>query len=597
MKKLSIRILNFFLILIIVFTSIHMFFVKHEASAASGSYTQYVKSGISAFPESYQKQLAYLKYMHPNWEFKAYYTGIDWSDLTSSKNENQCLKNTIYKSDVLDPLDLCICGRQGDARYYCASAKMVNYYLDPRNFMGEAMIFQFLDLSNGTGVTRDVVAKAVNGTYLSPYVDDIMEAARQAGINPLHIVATIFQEIGRTPSRSVTGTVPGYEGLYNFYNYGATDGSGAIERGLQKARELGWTSPRYAIIDGAKRVLANNYVSVGQTTKYFYKFDVVGNEILTEEAGSKTYPSNQFYGHQYMTNLRDPASQAGSVYEIYVESGILDENITFTIPVYNNMPDRVQMPTSLSGENLYTVKSMKDAGVKLRTGPGTGYGSYGNVGKGTILAYLGTSGSWTKVKMIRATSYNSSAKRWNSEEIIGYISSEYVEPLGTDIPDYRDQVNMGPGSQPTNPTPDVGGNSGETTQPGKAEFKMDEGQKEMVMTPATKAEDIKKQYSDAVIKKADGTVVTDSSEYLGTGSTITVGGKTYTVVKYGDTSGDGQMDSMDMYQIIQNLIGNITLENAYKKAGDVNSDNIMDSMDMYQIIQALLGNGQITINN
>ena len=100
--------------------------------------------------------------------------------------------------------------------------------------------------------------------------------------------------------------------LYNFYNYGATDGNGAVERGLAEAGRQGWTSPRYALIDGAKKVLKNGYISAGQTTKYFYKFDVVGNEILTESMGQRTYALKYFYGHQYMTNLRDPSSQAGS---------------------------------------------------------------------------------------------------------------------------------------------------------------------------------------------------------------------------------------------------------------------------------------------
>ena len=345
MKKLGVKLLSFILIEAIIFSILQIFFINSEVNALSSSYTQHVTSGISSFPESYQKKLAYLKYLHPNWEFRAYYTGIDWSELTSSSAENKCKKNTIYftSSDtIMDPLALCICGQTGDANYYCASAKTVNYYLDPRNFLDEAMVFQFLDLSSGSNVSRDAVSKAVQGTYLAQYLDDIMTAASEAGINPLHIVATIFQELGsgsNTPA-AITGSYPGYEGYYNFYNYGASDGAGATERAMAKAKEMQWTSARTALIDGAKTVLANNYISAGQTTKYFYKFDVVGNEILTESMGSRTYNISEFYSHQYMTNLRDPSSQAGSLYDMYVDSGILDENLTFVIPVYDNMLSR-----------------------------------------------------------------------------------------------------------------------------------------------------------------------------------------------------------------------------------------------------------------
>ena len=64
MKKLSIKLLILILLTSIVFSFLQIFFVKSEVNAAglSSSYTQYIKSGISAFPESYQKKLAYLKY-------------------------------------------------------------------------------------------------------------------------------------------------------------------------------------------------------------------------------------------------------------------------------------------------------------------------------------------------------------------------------------------------------------------------------------------------------------------------------------------------------------------------------------------------------
>ena len=477
MKKLSIKLIVVILVVSIIFSFIQIFFVKSEVHAVdlSSSYTQYIKSGIRAFPESYQKKLAYLKYNHPNWQFKAYYTGIDWNELTSSSAENQCLKNTMYKSALVDPLTLCVCGRNGDPGYYCASAKMVNYYLDPRNFMDESMVFQFLDLANGDGVTRAVVASATANTYLYQYVDDIMVAASEAGINPLHIVATIFQELGRTGTpRAISGTVPGYEGLYNFYNYGATDGNGAVERGLAEAGRQGWTSPRYALIDGAKKVLKNGYISAGQTTKYFYKFDVVGNEILTESMGQRTYALKYFYGHQYMTNLRDPSSQAGSLYDIYADGEILNEQLTFLIPVYNNMPDAtIPVPTSLTAnqQSLYYINSMKIGGINFRKSPNGD--TLGSVYKNTVVELLDNQGYWSKVRIIRATSYVPGQKRWNSESLEGYVATSYLKSVTEDIPDYRNQVDMGDGGTNPTPNPDVG----------KADFKVDG--ENLVMTPAT----------------------------------------------------------------------------------------------------------------
>ena len=584
MKKLSIKLLVLILLISIVFSFIQIFFVKSEVNAAglSSSYTQYIKSGISAFPESYQKKLAYLKYLHPNWQFKAYYTGIDWSELTSSSAENQCLKNTVSKENFLDPSALCICGRSGDVGYYCASAKMVNYYLDPRNFMGEAMIFQFLDLANGSGVTRDVVVSATQGTYLSRYVDDIMSAAQEAQINPLHIVATIFQELGRegTP-RAISGTVPGYEGLYNFYNYGATDGSGAVERGLAMARECSWTSPRYALIDGAKKVLANNYISAGQTTKYFYKFDVVGNEILTESTGKKTYALKYFYGHQYMTNLRDPASQAGALYDIYADSQILDENLTFTIPVYNNMPDSVAVPTtvSASSDKLYYINSLKKYGIAFRaTAGGT---SMGHLYKDTVVELIQNQGTWSKVRLNRATTYDFANKKWNTESVEGYVATEYLLSVNADIPDYRDRVDMGNGN---NPGPIIG----------DANFKVDGNY--IIMTPSPTAKTIKSKNPNAVIKRKDGTDISNTEENLATGMSVTIGDKTYVVSKLGDVNEDGQIDIIDLALIKRHLIGTAILQNQdYRAAKLQNNAKEIDIIDMALLKRYLMGTQAIEL--
>lgn len=588
MKKLSIKLIVVILVISIIFSFIQIFFVKSEVHAAnlSSSYTQYIKSGISAFPESYQKKLAYLKYNHPNWQFKAYYTGIDWNELTSSSAENQCLKNTMYKSALVDPLTLCVCGRNGDPGYYCASAKMVNYYLDPRNFMDESMVFQFLDLANGDGVTRAVVASATANTYLYQYVDDIMVAASEAGINPLHIVATIFQELGRTGTpRAISGTVPGYEGLYNFYNYGATDGNGAVERGLAEAGRQGWTSPRYALIDGAKKVLKNGYISAGQTTKYFYKFDVVGNEILTESMGQRTYALKYFYGHQYMTNLRDPSSQAGSLYDIYADGEILNEQLTFLIPVYNNMPDAtIPVPTSLTAnqQSLYYINSMKIGGINFRKSPNGD--ELGSVYKNTVVELLDNQGYWSKVRIIRATSYVPGEKRWNSESLEGYVATYYLKSVTEDIPDYRNQVDMGDGGTNPTPNPDVG----------KADFKVDGDS--LVMTPATTVKNIKDKYAGAVVKKADGADISGTEDSIGTGMTVTIDGKTYTVVKYGDVNGDGNVDIIDLAYIKRNLLGTVKLENCYQKAGNLqkNSQEI-DIIDMALLKRHLIGTQAIEL--
>lgn len=56
----------------------------------------------------------------------------------------------------------------------------------------------------------------------------------------------------------------------------------------------------------------------------------------------------------------------------------------------------------------------------------------------------------------------------------------------------------------------------------------------------------------------------------------------------GDINGDGKTDSMDMYNTIQYILGNIQLSDNEKKAVDLNNDNKIDAMDMYLMIQKII---------
>ena len=566
------KIISISMIFIIIFNIISCIYIPETQAALSSSYTQNLKVGIECFPKSYQEDLRKLQEIHPDWNFKAYYTGIDWNELTSSSAENKCMKNTLRKIDLTDPAMLCICGYTGDPGYYCASSKTVNYYLDPRNFLIESSIFQFLDLSNTTTLSEETIGKIVSGTYLSNYVGAIIEAANKSDVNPLHIIATIYQELGKKAEipKGISGTVEGYEGLYNFYNYGATDGAGAVERGLETARGLGWTTPEFALINGAEIVLKGSYISRGQVTKYFYKFDVVGDEILRDNE-TKTYPVSNFYSHQYMTNIQDPSSQSGMLMEYYTNNGLLNSNLTFVIPVYENMPEeKINFPTTLTTDDgeLYYVNTTHVTSLSVRDEANN---IVGKLTKGQIVAVKSIQNNRAHIKLKVATGIGldeNEKKKWNYEDRYIYLNDA----------SYLVKCEM-----PKNEIPD-------TQQSENNIIKIVETSIRMI--PEATIENIKEIYPNAIIKKDDGTETTDS---IGTGYKIVIDGIEYTAIKYGDCSSDGKIDSMDMYQIIQHLLGNSILESNKVIAVDVTKDNKLDSMDMYQIIQYLLGNFKINI--
>ena len=142
-------------------------------------------------------------------------------------------------------------------------------------------------------------------------------------------------------SSSVSGKVSGYEGLYNFYNIGATHSTaagGAIINGLKYAQSgtpgkqysstlsfndyimIPWNNSYRSIVGGAA-FIGYNYIQRGQNTVYLEKFNVTENST---------------YSHQYMANVEAAASESAKTAAAYRQ--LADTPILFSIPVYQNMP-------------------------------------------------------------------------------------------------------------------------------------------------------------------------------------------------------------------------------------------------------------------
>ena len=338
-------------------------------------YVQYTRSGISAFPADYQTKLNEIAKVHPNWKFQAYYTGISWNTLIEKERDESVHRNRVINTSPSSWKHDCNFEENG---YACASDEIVAYYLDPRNFLNEKNIFQFVESSyNSSTQTLEEIQKSVKGTYLDStitckdnnnnmvtmsYSQMIIEAAKQSNISAFYIKSKIIQETGVNGSDSVNGTYAGYEGYYNFYNYGADDKGKPIENGLKFAKSQGWDSQYKAIVNGAK-LIGKKYIEAGQNTAYFNKWDVVGTKIL-KDGEKQSVQEKDLFWHQYMTNIQDPTNQSYSNYNLY--SNNLDGNITFIIPVYNNMPGSNPKPNyvKLNSISLNTTEMNLQIGAE-----------------------------------------------------------------------------------------------------------------------------------------------------------------------------------------------------------------------------------------
>ena len=345
-------------------------------------YVQYIRSGINAFPTDYQVKLNEIAKEHPNWNFQAYYTGISWDTLIEKERDESIHRNRVIATSDLSWKNNCNFEENG---YACASDEIVAYYLDPRNFLNEKNIFQFVESSyNSDTQTLEVIQKSVKGTFLDStitckdnednditmsYSQIIIEAAKQSNISAFYIKSKIIQEVGVQGSDSVKGNYVGYEGYYNFYNYGASDTGNPIENGLKFAKENQWDSQYKAIVNGAK-LIGKKYIEAGQNTAYFNKWDVVGTKIL-KDGETQSVQEKDLFWHQYMTNIQDPTNQSYSNYKLYADN--LDENITFIIPVYNNMPESTKKPTDVKLNSIYLNTTEMNLQVGTEASAKTGY--------------------------------------------------------------------------------------------------------------------------------------------------------------------------------------------------------------------------------
>ena len=412
------------------------------------------EKSIAAFPESYKPYLRELHEKYPQWTFIAFKTGLDWNtvieneygikNLVSDSAGSENLKskeNGHYNQDT----DKYI---QKDAGFVVANRLAVEYYMDPRNFLNEEGIFQFEELTFNSAVTIDDIESVLKGTFMSKkkityynsagelktgsltYAERIYEAGQLYNVNPCYLASKIRNEVGADGSGSVSGTNATYPGIYNFYNIGATDGVGAIERGLKWASEgttygRPWNTPGKSIKGGAKYI-AEKYIAVGQHTGYLQKFNVNPNNT-----------AHALYTHQYMTNLTGACSQGYTNYTAYAKTGALYQSKSFSIPVYENMPyHETDVQKASNVDSLYQYGEITASSSRVRTGPSTNNAQLLDKNGNEILLANGTSVRILSKTFTDAKYYISSLKyphwvriqfTYNSKTYTGYVPEDFVK--------------------------------------------------------------------------------------------------------------------------------------------------------------------------
>lgn len=318
-------------------------YVKLQTVTSDSSFESYMTA--QGFPESYKSGLRVLHAMHPNWTFKALKVGVSWSQAlnaeTASPKTNLVSPSSPVRYRSTEPGAYNSSTKTWstyDGGWYPASKTVVAYYMDPRNFLNDNDVYQFMTHSyDSSNQSASTVAAVVKGTFMetrkpggsySNYASLINAVGKASGVNPNVLAAMIVQEQGTKGTSSlISGTYSGYKGYYNFFNVGAftTATHNKVEAGLIYAKNHGWNSV-YNSIKGGADFYYRDYVSKKQNTYYLKKFNVNNG-------------TSNLATHQYMTNVQGAAGEGSLVRKAFGSDS--SSAVTFEIPVYNSMPSSI----------------------------------------------------------------------------------------------------------------------------------------------------------------------------------------------------------------------------------------------------------------
>ena len=581
--------------------------VTEKVIVNNGDFEAYLTA--QGFPESYKAQLRALHTQYPNWVFEAQQTNLDWSDVIAG--ESALGTNLVHSSAVTSwksTQNGAYDWENGEWKEFdsggwvAASSEVIQYFMDPRNFLDSTNVFQFIKQSyNISSMSNTEIAQKkadltnmVQGTYLAKtcpgtttsYVDVIMEAAKESGVCPFTLASMMIQEQGTNGTgNSISGTVSGYKGYYNYLNIGAfkTSSMSAVERGLWFASGSGkgattyrrpWDNATDSIIGGAI-YYGEGYVNQGQDTLYLKKFNVQGSNL---------------YGHQYMTNVQGAYSEGQHMAKAYDETA-RESALVFKIPVYKNMPEKVcAKPTSNDNPN-YMLKSLVVSGYSLTPTFSTYETAYSlivpnsvssvSITATAVASTTSVSGTGTKNLNVGTNTVTVTTKAQNGS------TRTYTISIVRQAASNTGGTGNGGNTGTIVPTPSVGSTS----------YKVNSNNTITGITsfPISASNFVSKfNVSNGTVKitTSNGTV---KSGNVGTGDQVRVYDSTgalkftYNVVVYGDTNGDGSISALDLLRVQKDILSISKLSGFYNSAADTSKDGKINALDLLQVQKHILG--------
>lgn len=563
------------------------------AKMTDAQFDSYLKS--QGFTGNYITKLKTLHKAHPNWIFKGVNAKYSWSNTLDQESVKGRSLYQVTSSGVTNGLQGYL--DTGSAYYnyttdkfvaldgstwFQANKATISYFLDPRNFLTESGIFMFEDLTYSKSYqTSEVISKILYTDFYKDYIKYYVQAAEKYNVSPVYLAALSRQEVGLNQSTATSGKAgtynnKNYNGYYNFYNIGASSGSNPVYNGLNYSITSGWNTPEKAIVEGAGWIV-NGYISKGQHTRYYQKWNV-----------SPTTTTGIW--HQYMTDIHALVSPAATTATSYNSMGIINESFVFTIPIYSGMPESTSLPKTGNPNNYLKDMKIDSKTVNNFSGSTTSYDlgtvennkTSINISTTTVNSKASVTGNGVINLAVGKNTINVTVKAQNGSTkkyTLTITRKESDKPATQEISITKILNNISVKNNNTNIYGfSIGTKSSSLYQ---KILKENANSKVKIIDSKTNKE---KTNTTTSIATGDKVTITSNNET-----------KTYQVVIYGDINGDGEINAKDLIPLRKHLIDK-NLKGVFLEATKIVDKTTDNSKNLLKLRQYLFDKNKYKIN-
>lgn len=512
------------LVIINILVSIFLSSFQYNIKAVTQSVSNDINSLDSNKYPGIKEKIESLKAEHPNWNFKILYIGIDWNEAITYEYTGHGSSPKNLVPDSSSYAGEWICGYCGDTAYDSGSWKCASISAI------EYMMDPRASLNSSDIFQFLELSYDESSGYSRDVVKQMLSGSFLDNDTYINTIMDACKTYNVNPYYIVARIIQeqGKSGTT------LTKGNGYNGQyvGYYNVFNIGasGSNSEKVILNGLAKAQSYGWTSMelsltGGIQIISSSYIAVGQNTMYFQKFDVDNSDGKMYWHQYMQNILAAQNEGTTLRKTLNTINAIDYSYTFIIPVYENMP------TNTSSRPSTTSTSQK---VEID------------------LVYTNVTSS---IKMRNEP---------NGSKVNGYL---YAGEIATRLERATDKVNGTYWDK-------ILKSDGTVGYVARTTYDYESNYKEYLITVGGDGLTSDNNTSD----DASGDNIADEN----------TPNDNNTSSASGDVSGDDKIDAMDMYILIQHILGNEVLTGDNLTNADMNGDNTIDAMDMYLMIQKII---------